>query len=220
MSITATRDSRAIVAADHRRLGRGAASAKRTFDFALALLMLAALAPLMALIALIIRLDSGGSAIFRQERVGLRGRRFRVAKFRTMVADAERQAIALKALSQDPNWLLLESDPRITRVGRFLRMTSLDELPQLWNVLRGEMSLVGPRPLSVADDAAVTGAARARSEVPPGITGVWQVSGRTSVSFEGMLQLDCEYVRVRSFWRDLALLLRTIPAVLFARGAN
>jgi lipopolysaccharide/colanic/teichoic acid biosynthesis glycosyltransferase len=153
-------------------------------------------------------------------RVGLRGRRFIVTKFRTMVVDAEQQVAALKAQSEDPHWLLLRRDPRTTRVGRVLRMTSLDELPQLWNVLRGEMSLVGPRPLTPDDDLAVTGAARVRGDVRPGMTGLWQVSGRTKVSFEEMLSLDCEYVASSSFGRDLLLIVRTIPAMLFARGAN
>lgn len=197
-----------------RRLG------KRVFDLTLALLMIVVLAPLMALICVIICLDSQGSPIFRQRRVGLNGSRFRVCKFRTMFTDAERQLEVLRAQSQDPHWLLLARDPRVTRVGRFLRLTSLDELPQLWNVLLGDMSLVGPRPLTESDDAHVVEWARIRSAVPPGITGLWQVSGRTKVSFEDMLRLDCEYATRCSFWGDLLVLLRTIPAVLFARGAN
>ncbi|MFL5832147.1 MAG: sugar transferase, partial [Solirubrobacteraceae bacterium] len=189
-------------------------------DLVLALLLLASLTPLLALIALLIRLDSRGSPFFRQTRVGRGGRCFTVVKFRTMVSDAERRIEQLRAQSKDPNWLHLDHDPRITRVGRLLRYTSLDELPQLWNVVRGQMSLVGPRPLTVADDANVPAWARARTAVAPGMTGLWQVSGRTEVSFQDMLRLDNEYASGCSFAGDMWLLLRTIPAVLFARGAN
>jgi lipopolysaccharide/colanic/teichoic acid biosynthesis glycosyltransferase len=198
----------------------GSLAAKRIFDVLGAVILLVLAAPLLALIAAIIRIESGGSPVFSQVRVGRNGRRFKVRKFRTMVSDAESQREALKARSADPDWLLLERDPRITSVGHVFRVTSLDELPQLWNVIRGEMSLVGPRPLDEDDDARVPTWAQVRNQVPPGITGLWQVSGRTNISFQDMLRLDCEYAANRSFWRDIVLILRTVPAVLFARGVN
>jgi lipopolysaccharide/colanic/teichoic acid biosynthesis glycosyltransferase len=122
--------------------------------------------------------------------------------------------------SVDPNWLDIEDDPRVTRVGRFLRNTSLDELPELWNVLKGEMSLVGPRPLSELDDKNVHGRRRHRLVLVPGITGYWQVVGRTSIPFDEMLEIDYDYVAGWSLWRDIEILLRTVPAVLRRRGAN
>jgi lipopolysaccharide/colanic/teichoic acid biosynthesis glycosyltransferase len=193
---------------------------KRTLDVVLAAAALVLAAPAMLLIALAVRLDSPGPVLFRQRRIGYLGREFTVRKYRTMVADADAQRAALLALSRDPNWLDLERDPRITRVGRLLRLSSLDELPQLWNVLRGEMSLVGPRPLIPEEHARLPAWARRRVTVPPGVTGLWQVSGRTSISFEDMLRLDCAYIRTWSFAGDLAILLRTVPAVLSRRGAN
>ena len=164
--------------------------------------------------ALAVRLDSRGPVLFRQERVGRGSRHFRVLKFRTMVADAEAQRAALLAQSADPGWLLLEHDPRVTRVGRFLRRTSIDELPQLLNVLRGQMSLVGPRPLIVSEDSQIGGWARGRLDLTPGITGLWQVLGRTSIPFEEMVKLDYLYVTNWSLWADIRLILRTLPAVL------
>ncbi len=175
---------------------------------------------LMLLIALAIRLDSGGPALFRQRRIGRGRRTFQLVKFRTMVPGAEAMAEELRERSQDPHWLLLADDPRVTRVGRILRRTSLDELPGLWNVMRGQMSLVGPRPLSEEDDACVPAWGRHRFSVTPGVTGLWQVEGRTKIGFEDMIRLDCRYARTRSFWGDLVLLARTVPAVLTGRGAN
>ena len=122
--------------------------------------------------------------------------------------------------SKDPDWLHLENDPRLTRVGRFLRLGSLDELPQLWNVLRGEMSLVGPRPLVEDEDQLVDGWARTRLELTPGITGSWQVLGRTTIPFEEMVKLDYLYVANWSLWNDIRLMLRTLPVVFMRRGAN
>jgi lipopolysaccharide/colanic/teichoic acid biosynthesis glycosyltransferase len=177
-------------------------------------------APLMALIAVAIKLDSRGPVFYRQERIGRGGRRFRLVKFRTMGQDAERRREALLAQSKDPGWLLLDHDPRITRVGRFLRHSSLDELPQLWNVVKGEMSLVGPRPIIESEDRQLEGWRRSRVDLTPGMTGLWQVLGRTSIPFEEMVKLDYLYVTNWSLWSDLRLIMRTLPAVLLKRGVN
>jgi len=167
-----------------------------------------------------IKLDSPGPVLFTQVRVGRERRRFRLLKFRTMVVDAESRQEELRARSRDPNWLLLDHDPRVTRVGRLLRLSSLDEFPQLVNVLRGEMSLVGPRPLIESEDALLEWWARSRIDLTPGLTGLWQVLGRTSIPFEEMLKLDYLYVTNWSLWNDFRLMLRTLPAVLLHRGAN
>jgi lipopolysaccharide/colanic/teichoic acid biosynthesis glycosyltransferase len=193
---------------------------KRTTDLFLASVTGAMLAPLMTVIAIAVRMESPGPVLFMQERVGRHGRRFAMWKFRTMVVGAEARRSALSALSRDPNWLDLEEDPRVTRLGRMLRRTSLDELPQLYNVLRGDMSLVGPRPLIPAEHARSPGWARTRDDVRPGMTGLWQVAGRTRLTFDEMLELDCQYVATWSPRRDVAILLRTVPAVLSGDGAN
>ena len=193
---------------------------KRAMDLIGASLLGLIFAPLMALIAVAIMLDSRGPVLFRQQRVGHRGRVFGMLKFRTMVPDAERRREALLAQSTETGWLHLEHDPRITRVGRVLRHTSLDELPQLWNVLKGEMSLVGPRPLIPTEDANLVGWARARLDLVPGVSGLWQVAGRTSLPFPEMIRLDYLYVTNWSLWRDMRLMLRTVPAVLMRRGVN
>jgi lipopolysaccharide/colanic/teichoic acid biosynthesis glycosyltransferase len=200
--------------------GHPATTAKRVLDVVVATLALLLFAPLVLLIVIAIRLDSRGPAFFRQARVGRSGRPFVMWKFRTMVVDAEQRVAELLPLSRDPHWLDLESDPRVTRVGRLLRAWSLDELPQLWNVLRGDMSLVGPRPLIPADHARLPAWARPRDDVRPGLTGLWQVSGRASVPFEQMVRLDGRYVIGRSLRCDAEMLLRTIPALLSRRGAN
>ncbi len=201
-------------------LPRSSRALKRTMDIALAGTLLVLGAPFMALIAIAIKADSRGDALFSQERIGRRGRRFRLLKFRTMVCDAEQRRDELLRLSTDPNWLKLDYDPRITRVGRLLRRLSFDELPQLWNVLRGEMSVVGPRPLIEAEDERVQGWARGRLDLTPGVTGYWQVLGRTRIPFEEMVKLDYLYVMNWSLWEDVRLILRTLPAVLGGRGAN
>jgi exopolysaccharide biosynthesis polyprenyl glycosylphosphotransferase len=201
-------------------LTRSSRFLKRGFDLVVGALMLLFFAPLMALIAVAIKLDTRGTVLFGQTRVGRHGRRFRLVKFRTMVVDADTRIGELMGGSSDPDWLLIEDDPRVTRVGRFLRQTSLDELPQLWNVLRGEMSLVGPRPLSERDDQGVVGWSRHRLDLVPGVTGPWQVLGRTSIPFQEMVDLDYDYVTNWSLPRDLKVLLQTVPAVLRGRGAN
>lgn len=201
-------------------LPRSARALKRAMDLFGSLIGLTLLAPAFAVIALAIKIDSPGPVLFKQERIGTRGRRFQLLKFRTMVADAEKRRATLLAESDDPHWLKLDHDPRITRVGRLLRLASIDELPQFWNVLRGNMSLVGPRPLIGSEDERVRGWRRARLDLAPGITGLWQVLGRTNIPFEEMIKLDYLYVTNWSLWTDVRLILRTLPAVLRGRGVN
>jgi exopolysaccharide biosynthesis polyprenyl glycosylphosphotransferase len=201
-------------------LGRSSRIMKRSMDLLGAGFLLILVSPLMLLIAIAIKVTSRGPVFFKQSRVGRKDRRFKVIKFRTMYADAEQRLEELRHLSKDPNWLHLEHDPRITGVGRLLRMTSLDELPQLWNVVRGQMSLVGPRPLIESEDKLVDGWGRSRLTLTPGITGSWQVLGRTSIPFEEMVKLDYLYVANWTVWGDIRLILRTLPAILTQRGAN
>lgn len=201
-------------------LPRSSRALKRTMDVVMAATLLILFLPVMLVLAIAIKLDSRGPVLFEQERVGKGGRRFKVLKFRTMVRDAERKRAALVAQSSDPNWLKVNNDPRITRVGHRIRRFSLDELPQLWNVLRGQMSMVGPRPLIPVEDERVTGWARGRLDLTPGITGYWQVLGRTRIPFEEMVKLDYLYVMNWSLWEDVRLMLRTLPVVLGGRGAN
>jgi exopolysaccharide biosynthesis polyprenyl glycosylphosphotransferase len=201
-------------------LPRSSRLLKRAIDVAGSAVLLILTMPLLIAIAIAIKLDSSGPVLFRQVRIGRCGKRFRLAKFRTMAVDAEARRAELLALSKDPDWLLVDSDPRVTRVGRFLRTSSLDELPQLWNVLKGEMSLVGPRPIIEDEDRQLEGWRRSRIDLTPGITGLWQVLGRTHISFEEMIKLDYLYVTNWSLWTDLRLVLRTLPAVLRKKGAN
>jgi exopolysaccharide biosynthesis polyprenyl glycosylphosphotransferase len=201
-------------------LSRTSRAMKRSLDITVSMPLLALLAPLLALIALAIKLDSKGPVFYRQVRVGRDGRHFKLVKFRTMVPGADRMTAELMADSSDPNWLDLEKDPRVTRLGRFLRRNSLDELPQLWNVVKGEMSLVGPRPLSERDDQNVSGRLRHRLDLVPGITGYWQVLGRNDIPFREMLEVDYAYIAGWSMWYDLKTLMRTVPAVLRRRGVN
>jgi len=201
-------------------LSRSARIAKRCMDVVGSALLLTLLMPAGLVIALAIKLDSKGPVLFRQVRVGRNGERFHALKFRTMVEGADDMVEELMGNSIDPDWLVLERDPRVTRLGRFLRRTSIDELPQLWNVLKGEMSLVGPRPLPVRDDERIRGRYRHRLDLTPGITGLWQVLGRNNIPFQDMLELDYAYVATWSLWLDVKILLRTIPVVLLRRGAN
>jgi exopolysaccharide biosynthesis polyprenyl glycosylphosphotransferase len=201
-------------------LPRSSRALKRAMDIAIAGPLLVMLSPLLLLIAVAITVESHGPVLFTQRRVGKGGKRFTLLKFRTMVSDAEQRRDELLAQSTDPHWLKLDHDPRITRLGRHLRRFSLDELPQLWNVLRGEMSIVGPRPLIEADDERVAPWARGRLDLTPGLTGYWQVLGRTRIPFEEMVKLDYLYVMNWSLWEDMRLMLKTLPAVLGGRGAN
>jgi exopolysaccharide biosynthesis polyprenyl glycosylphosphotransferase len=201
-------------------LSRSSMIIKRSMDLAIAIPLLLVLAVPMLIIALAIKLDDGGDVLFSQTRVGKDGERFQLLKFRTMIADAESLVGELMAKSLDPDCLLMERDPRITRIGRFLRRSSLDELPQLWNVIRGDMSLVGPRPLPVRDDEAVRGWGRHRLDGVPGMTGWWQVLGRNNVPFREMVEIDYAYLTNWSLWGDVKLLVRTIPLVLSRRGST
>jgi exopolysaccharide biosynthesis polyprenyl glycosylphosphotransferase len=201
-------------------LSRSSRLAKRALDLVGVVFLSISAVPIVIVLAIAVKLDSRGPVFFRQERIGKGGRRFRLLKLRTMVADAESKRAGLLAQSKDPGWLHLEHDPRITRVGRLLRLASLDELPQLWNVLRGDMSLVGPRPLVAEEDRMVDDWARGRLDLTPGITGLWQVLGRTSIPFEEMVKLDYLYVTNWSLWGDVRLILRTLPVVLKRDGAN
>jgi lipopolysaccharide/colanic/teichoic acid biosynthesis glycosyltransferase len=194
---------------------------KRALDLMVAPVVLLVFSPLMAALALAVKLSSVGPVFFKQERAGIRGRAFVCWKFRTMVADAEAQKKDLLQYNERSGVAFkMKNDPRVTRVGRFLRKTSLDELPQLFNVLRGEMSLVGPRPLPVAEAMQQDTWHNMRLEVAPGMTCLWQVSARHKSSFDTWARLDIEYVRNRSLWLDLKLLVLTIPAVLSRRGAH
>jgi lipopolysaccharide/colanic/teichoic acid biosynthesis glycosyltransferase len=192
---------------------------KRTIDVLGAIVGLIVSAPLLAIIAVAVKLTSRGPIIYSQEREGLGGRRFRMYKIRTMLHGAENHQEALRAFSvQDGPAFKMRDDPRTTRVGRWLRAASLDELPQFWNVLRGEMSLVGPRPLPTGESRNCATWQRERLFVVPGITCVWQVWGRSSVSFDQWMRMDLQYVRRRSLAYDMGLLLTTFPALVFQRG--
>lgn len=205
------------------RLSRSSALMKRSFDLIGAALGLIVLAPLLAVVGLAIKLDSRGPVLFRQVRIGAGGIQFQILKLRTMSADAETRKGEFAHLNKharnggDPRMFKIQNDPRTTRVGRVLRRYSMDELPQLLNVVRGEMSLVGPRPLIIEEDAHVTAWAERRLDLKPGITGLWQVLGRDHIPFEEMVALDYLYVTSWSLGGDIRLLLRTIP--IAARGS-
>ena len=197
--------------------------AKAAFDFVGALSLCLVLAPLLVAIAILVRLD-GGPALFRHDRVGYRGRTFSCLKFRTMAVSGDAMLAELLARDADAQQEWTEThklcrDPRVTRIGRLLRATSLDELPQLMNVLRGEMSLVGPRPVTTVELSRYGADVAYYLAAMPGLTGLWQVSGRSETSYEQRVQLDVAYVRTWTFWNDVAILFRTLPAVLLKRGA-
>jgi exopolysaccharide biosynthesis polyprenyl glycosylphosphotransferase len=194
---------------------------KRLFDLVVTTTAMPLVLPLMAIIGLAIKVDSPGPILFVQQRVGLRKHPFRMLKFRSMCDDAEKRLNEIEHLNEAQGPIFkIRNDPRVTRVGAFLRKTSLDEIPQLLNVLRGEMSLVGPRPMSFRDvDLFDRGIQRKRFSVKPGITCLWQISGRSNLPFETWLKLDLEYIRTWSLWLDIKILIKTIPAVLFSRGA-
>ena len=202
----------------------------RALDIVVAAVLLITLSPVLLLVAILVRLDSRGGAIFRQERIGRNLKPFQVAKFRTMragvAADPHRAYVERMIREEDdangtPRPMMkLQADPRITKIGGFLRRSSIDELPQLWNVVRGEMSLVGPRPPIRYEVDAYPARAYRRFAVRPGLTGLWQVCGRSLVTFNEMIELDTEYVERRSLMLNLKILLLTVPTVLHGKGAE
>jgi len=193
---------------------------KRLFDITLAGIALLVLSPVFGIIALAVRADSSGPVIFRQERVGAHGSRFTLLKFRSMAVDAEARLAALLAENEGSGLLFkMKDDPRVTRVGRVLRKFSLDELPQVWNVLRGDMSLVGPRPPLPAEVDQYESHVSRRLLTRPGITGLWQVNGRSNLTWEESVKLDLYYVENWSITGDIVILAKTVRAVLKGDGA-
>jgi exopolysaccharide biosynthesis polyprenyl glycosylphosphotransferase len=195
--------------------------AKRAVDTVVSLAALIVLAPLMVTVAILIKTTSPGPVFFAQDRVGMNQRRFRIYKFRSMVIDAEEKKKELAHLNEiaDGPAFKMKNDPRITKIGRFIRKTSIDELPQLFNVLHGEMSLVGPRPPLPDEVKKYEWLFRKRLSVKPGITCVWQISGRSNITFERWMEMDNEYIENWSIWLDIKILFKTVPAVLLGRGA-
>jgi exopolysaccharide biosynthesis polyprenyl glycosylphosphotransferase len=192
---------------------------KRLMDVVIAALMLVLLAPLFAVLAIAIKLDSRGPVLFRQPRIGRSGKRFWMFKFRSMVRDAEQIKEQLQARNEVEGGLFkITEDPRITRTGRFLRRMSIDEVPQLINVVMGHMSLVGPRPLVPDEDALIEGWERRRLAVAPGMTGLWQIFGSSRIPMHDMVKIDYLYGANWSIWLDLKILMRTIPYILKGRG--
>jgi lipopolysaccharide/colanic/teichoic acid biosynthesis glycosyltransferase len=198
-------------------LSSSARTIKRTFDLAGSAIALTLCAPVMLAVAALIKLDSRGPVLFRQTRVGRDGERFQILKFRTMVRDAESRKHDLLDANETDGLFKITDDPRVTRVGRLLRKVSLDELPQLINVVRGEMSLVGPRPLVEDEDEQVLGLGRRRLHLTPGMTGPWQIMRSGRVPMQEMVSIDYLYVSSWSLWTDMKVLLRTVSYVL-ARG--
>ena len=194
---------------------------KRLIDVVGGAALLVGLAPLLALAALLIKIDSPGPILFRQERIGLNKRRFRLLKFRTMVVGADQQQHGMEQLNEANGPVFkIKDDPRITRLGKFLRRYSIDELPQLFNVLNGDMSLVGPRPLPVRDVERINVQwHKRRFSVKPGITCLWQVNGRSDVSFDRWVQMDLEYIDHWCLGLDIKILIKTVPVVLRGSGA-
>ena len=193
---------------------------RRAYDILGSLLLIGVLLPVAGIIALAIKLDTPGSVLYSQWRAGKGGRPFRFYKFRSMSMDADERRRDIEHLNEKSGPIFkVKDDPRVTRVGRVLRRFSLDELPQLWNVLRGDMSLVGPRPALLTEVKDYKGWQRLRLRVKGGLTCIWQVSGRSDVDFEDWMRMDCRYAKRRTIWFDLSLLIRTIGAVLRAKGA-
>jgi lipopolysaccharide/colanic/teichoic acid biosynthesis glycosyltransferase len=199
----------------------GAALLKRSVDIIAAAFFLVALSPLFAVVALIIKLTDGGPVLYRQTRVGRWGREFPFPKFRSMVMNSDKLRQELLKANDHGNGITfkMKRDPRITPIGRFIRKFSIDEIPQLWCVLKGDMSLVGPRPPIPSEVARYTLRDRRRLDVIPGLTCIWQVSGRSDIPFDRQVEMDIEYIESQSLWFDIVLLLRTVPAVLLGKGA-
>jgi lipopolysaccharide/colanic/teichoic acid biosynthesis glycosyltransferase len=199
----------------------GAMFSKRFIDIVGASLLLIGLAPLFFIVAVLIKLTDNGPIFFWQTRVGHWGREFPLPKFRSMVVNAEQLKQSLFVHTNDPNStrFKMQRDPRVTWIGRLIRKLSIDEMPQLWCVLKGDMTLVGPRPPLPQEAAYYTLAQRRRLDVRPGLTCIWQVSGRSDIPFVQQVQLDVQYIESQSFWLDVKLLFQTIPAVLLGKGA-
>jgi lipopolysaccharide/colanic/teichoic acid biosynthesis glycosyltransferase len=202
-------------------LAYGTAVMKRGFDIIVSLLLLLLLSPLLIALGVAVWVEDGGSIFFPQTRVGRYGRIFKMYKFRSMCLDAEQRLKDLLDRNQHKQGVTfkLKDDPRITRIGKWLRRYSFDELPQLYNVLIGNMSLVGPRPPVPREVAKYSLADRRRLATRPGITCIWQISGRSEIDFSGQVKLDVVYIESQTFWKDLQILFRTVPAVLTGRGA-
>jgi exopolysaccharide biosynthesis polyprenyl glycosylphosphotransferase len=195
-------------------------SLKRVLDVTVAIIAIILTAPIMLITAIFIKLESPGPVIFKQVRVGKDGEHFYCYKFRSMYVDAEQRLRELQAKNEaDGPVFKMKRDPRVTRVGRVIRKLSIDELPQLFNVLKGEMSLVGPRPALPSEVAKYTYEQIGRLHAIPGITGLQQVSGRSDLDFKRWVELDLQYIAEQSIWKDIEILLRTIPAVILGRGA-
>ena len=202
-----------------RLVVNGSLLTKRALDVAVSAALLVVLSPLLVLVALSIKLEDGGPVLFRQMRVGLRGRIFAMWKFRSMVLNAEALREKLQNEMSSNILFKMKNDPRITRIGKWLRRSSTDELPQLWNVLRGDMSLVGPRPPLPGEVERYRVEDRQRLLAKPGLTCSWQVGGRTEIDFDDQVRLDLGYIKSASLWVDIKLLFQTIPAVWLGKGA-
>ncbi len=199
----------------------GSATLKRILDVLASGAALLMLSPVFLVVAILIKKEDGGSIFFGQPRVGYRGRLFRMWKFRSMVPNADALKAKLLAENEMQGGITfkMKNDPRVTRIGRFIRKYSIDELPQFWNVFRGEMSLVGPRPPVPKEVAEYDVESRQRLMAKPGLTCFWQVGGRSNIDFAGQVRLDLAYIRSESLWLDIVLLLKTVPAVLLGQGA-
>ena len=204
-----------------RAVVSGSVALKRAIDIVVASSALTLLLPLFLLVALLIKLTDGGPILFSQTRIGQWGKKFELIKFRSMVVNAEDLKHKLAALNDHKTGITfkMRRDPRVTWIGRIIRKSSIDELPQLWSVLKGELSLVGPRPAVPREVESYSLLERRRLEVQPGLTCIWQVSGRGDLPFDRQVELDVQYIHSQSVWLDLLLVLRTIPAVLTGRGA-
>lgn len=200
---------------------QGAYLIKRVFDIVVAAILAVLLIPVFLGVAIAIRLEDPGPILFRQTRVGRWGGLFTMWKFRSMYTDAEERKKELMAHNEMQGGVIfkMKNDPRVTKVGRIIRKTSIDELPQLWNVIKGDMSLVGPRPPVPREVDEYSLADRRRLEVIPGITCIWQISGRSDIPFDQQVELDALYIQSQSFWNDIKILFKTVPALLFGTGA-
>lgn len=188
---------------------------KRAFDVAASLSGVILLLPVLIITAILIKVESKGPVLFTQERNGYKGRIFKMYKFRSMVPNAEQLLKSLESRNEASGHMFkIKNDPRVTRIGKIIRKTSIDELPQLFNVLKGDMSIVGPRPPIVKEVVKYDAWHTLRLSVKPGLTGLWQISGRSNVGFEEMARLDLKYIRERNFWNDIRIILKTIPVLL------